>query len=502
MPESHRREIEDDTHVRSQVPFPSSGSVRPPPRAAARRCPSCKQAFSGDARFCPFDGDALEEAPDWNPSADPLIGQTLDGRYEILGVLGEGGMGTVYEARHAMLGRRFAIKVLRRDIADAELNARFIQEAKAAAAIGHPNIVAVSDFGEVQVGAKTVPYFVMEFLVGVPLSELLRDKRLPPRRIANVLAQCASGLAAAHKAGVVHRDMKPDNIFLAREGDQEFVKLLDFGVAKIVGAGRLTQAGMVFGTPHYMSPEQASGNPVDHRADIYALGVILYECLSGRVPFESDTYMGVLTKHMFTKPEPLALAADAPPDVTALAAVALRCLAKSPSDRFNDMTEVARALEGVASGEEKVATPPPRTPLEDSMGPAEIPGVRPRASWIYAAVGAVALGVLGFVVLGRGLGRSRDPSSELGPSTSAAPAELATSVASSAPSSGSTATPASTTAPSSTSATAAPASTSSAAVTAAAASGSPPSASKSPKAVATAKPHATKRGDIVDPWNK
>src|SRR5262249_51916483 len=149
-----------------------------PPKA--RRCPACNQAFSGEARFCPFDGDALAEDPDWNPSADPLLGTLIDNRYEVVSVIGEGGMGTVYEVRHTTLGRRFALKVLRRDLAAAEHPARFIQEAQAAAAIGHPNVVAVSDFGEIELDpppSEPVPYFVMEYLTGIPLSALLRAER-------------------------------------------------------------------------------------------------------------------------------------------------------------------------------------------------------------------------------------------------------------------------------------------------------------------------------------
>jgi serine/threonine-protein kinase len=315
----------------------------------ARRCPTCPQIFSGEARFCPFDGDALVETDDWNPSADPLIGQVIDGRYEVVSVIGEGGMGTVYEVRHTTLGRSFALKVLRRDLAGAEHSARFIQEAKAAAAIGHPNIVAVSDFGEVNLdgdNSPAVPYFVMEFLTGISLAALLRvEKTLAPPRAAAILLQCASGLAAAHDAGVVHRDLKPDNVFLIRSGDREFVKLLDFGVAKIAGVGRLTRAGMVFGTPHYMSPEQAAGRSVDRRADIYALGVVLYECLSGKVPFEADTYMGVLTKHMFAIPEPIDRVAPDASRLGALGPIAMRCLAKDPLDRFKNMAEVAAAIE-------------------------------------------------------------------------------------------------------------------------------------------------------------
>ena len=315
----------------------------------AKRCPACEQMFSGEARFCPFDGDTLIETTDYNPSADPLIGETIDGRYEVVDVIGEGGMGTVYEVRHVTLGRRFALKVLRRDIADAEHTARFLQEAKAAAAIGHPNIVAVSDFGEVRLGgpdSAAVPYFVMEFLTGISLAALLRvEKTLSPQRAAGILLQCASGLAAAHAAGVIHRDLKPDNVFLTPTAEKEFVKLLDFGVAKMVGQGRLTRAGMVFGTPHYMSPEQAAGQSVDHRADVYALGVILYECFAGHVPFEADTYMGVLTKHMFATPAPLSQVAPDSSMLGALGPIAMRCLAKSPADRYASMVEVAAAIE-------------------------------------------------------------------------------------------------------------------------------------------------------------
>ncbi|WP_438001909.1 protein kinase [Sorangium sp. So ce185] len=328
--------------------FPARrGKVKQVPRA--RRCPTCKLTFSGDSRFCPFDGDPLADAPDWNPSADPLLGRTIDGRYEVQAVVGEGGMGTVYEVRHKSLGRLFALKVLRRDIAqDAELVARFIQEAKAAAAIGHPNIVAVSDFGaiEVEPGQPELPFFVMEFLTGTSLAALLRTERtLPAPRVGEIMLQCAAALGAAHAAGVIHRDLKPDNVYLVRNGDQEFVKLLDFGVAKVAGGKRLTRIGMVFGTPHYMSPEQAEGKRIDARADIYALGVLMYECFAGRVPFEADTYMGVLTKHMYMSPEPLE---QVMPDASALGAfgpIVMRCLAKNPEERFSSMADLAAAIE-------------------------------------------------------------------------------------------------------------------------------------------------------------
>jgi serine/threonine-protein kinase len=394
------------------VPVPGADAPAPAPanviaakkkKPRARRCPTCEQVFSGEARFCPFDGDALVDAGDWNPSADPLLGKIIDSRYEVISVIGEGGMGTVYEVRHTTLGRRFALKVLRRDLADAEHTARFIQEAKAAAAIGHPNIVAVSDFGELVIPwgpgdapppssrhpDAAVPFFVMEYLTGISLASLLRaEKTLEPARAADIVLQCAAGLSAAHAAGVIHRDLKPDNIFLTRSGDREFVKLLDFGVAKMAGAGRLTRAGMVFGTPHYMSPEQAAGQGVDHRADIYALGIILYETLAGKVPFEADTYMGVLTKHMFATPEPIERIVPDASNLGALGPIVMRCLAKSPHDRYASMAEVVSAIEG-------------------AMAEAGIPGLGRRservagwarrgaagASWLRPAVG-IGLGAL------------------------------------------------------------------------------------------------------------
>jgi serine/threonine-protein kinase len=394
---------DDETYVHE-----GSKKLRPP---RARRCPTCAQAFSGEARFCPFDGDPLVDAPDWNPSADALLGETVDGRYEVLRVLGEGGMGIVYEVRHKLLDRRFAMKVLRRDVlADQDHSERFTREAKAAASIGHPNIVAVTDFGELPPdklaasGRARVPYFVMELLEGQALSALLKVEHvLEPRRGAALLAQCASALDAAHRAGVLHRDLKPDNVFLVSSGGRETVKLLDFGVAKIAGAGRLTRAGRVFGTPHYMSPEQAQGREIDERADIYALGVILYECFAGRRPFEADTYMGVLTQHMFAAPAPLERVAPNPDHLGALAPIVMRCLEKQPDDRFATAADVARALEAAASDPDDVPPPAPRgpghtlrlreaEPLDDAPASVPLPTIRILpARRVLAALGALAL---------------------------------------------------------------------------------------------------------------
>jgi serine/threonine-protein kinase len=433
--------------ARGLPPSPSSSSAAGKKAPTARRCPSCQQAFSGEARFCPFDGDALEDAPDWNPAADPLIGQKVDTRYEVTGVIGEGGMGTVYEVRHTTLGRRFALKVLRRDIADAEHTARFIQEAKAAAAIGHPNIVAVSDFGELSPpgaapgdGAKRappVPYFVMEYLSGISLAQLLRaEKTLEPTRAAELVLQCASGLAAAHAAGVIHRDLKPDNVFLIRNGDREFVKLLDFGVAKMAGAGRLTRAGMVFGTPHYMSPEQAAGQSVDHRADVYALGVILYECLTGKVPFEADTYMGVLTKHMFATPEPIDRAAPDASRLGPFGPIAMRCLAKGPNDRYASMAELVSALEAALEdsggtsgrGDRSGRTRGRRRSLSASL----TPWLRPAIGPVGIGMGVVAVLLVGVLAVRELRGGSAEVFTPVVPSASASAAVTAAPVVPSA----------------------------------------------------------------------
>ena len=312
-------------------------------RREAKQCPTCGQRFSRDARFCPFDGSKLEAAT-YDPMGDPLLGTTVDGRYEVIEVLGEGGTGRVYKVRHTTLDRMFAMKLLRRDLAqDDELTARFIQEARATASVQHPNVVEITDFGKLQDG---IPFLVTELLVGRTLGELIKTGGpVPPARAANILRQIASALAAAHAVGIVHRDLKPDNVFLidatGRGGGQEEVRIVDFGAAKVVGASRVTRDGIIFGTPHYMSPEQASGQPVDHRADIYSLGVIMYEMFTGKVPFEADTYMGVLTQHMFVKPVPPSQASVGAQTLGALEEVTLVCLAKKPEERYASMDKLA-----------------------------------------------------------------------------------------------------------------------------------------------------------------
>ncbi len=298
----------------------------------------------------------VEGVPPSTPPPDPLIGRTLDGRYRVEAVLGEGGMGLVYRAHHAVLKKPLAIKVLRPEVSrDAEVLSRFQQEAQSASAIGNQHIIDISDFGTLPDGST---YFVMEFLDGQSLTGAIEagpeggGAPMDPARVIHIAKQLCDALGAAHERSIVHRDMKPDNVILIkRGGDSDFVKVLDFGIAKVGGSSsKLTKAGQVFGTPHYMSPEQCAGNAVDQRTDIYALGVILYEMACGRVPFDADNLMGILTKHMYEQPIP---PHELPPPVkvpSGLESVILKCLAKSTDARYQTMDELRGDLSALEQG--------------------------------------------------------------------------------------------------------------------------------------------------------
>jgi serine/threonine-protein kinase len=287
------------------------------------------------------------------PIDDPLIGRVLSERYRIVRKIGEGGMGCVYQAEHALIEKKIALKVLFQDLTRrADLVARFLQEAKSASRIGHENVIDISDFGQSPEG---LVYIAMEYLDGHDLGRTLRaEKVIYWQRARPILMQITKALRAAHEHGIIHRDMKPENVFLVqREGRPDFVKVLDFGIAKVVTTDdegpRLTQTGMIFGTPEYMSPEQAQGHQPDQRVDVYAVGCIMYHMLTGSVPFTADSFMGILTKHLL---EPVVPPRKRRPDLDILPeveAVCLRAMEKERDKRFPDMDSFYRAL-GAAGG--------------------------------------------------------------------------------------------------------------------------------------------------------
>jgi tRNA A-37 threonylcarbamoyl transferase component Bud32 len=295
-------------------------------------------------------GDTDAGTPPPRPArAAELVGVTLSGRYLITRKVGQGGMGAVYEATHMLIGKRVAVKVLLEKYAQREaIVQRLEQEARLASSCQNEHIIDITDFGSTEDGRTFV---VMEYLEGESLSECLaRETRLPEQRILQITSQAASALAAAHAKGVVHRDVKPENLFLLRRKDQDFVKVVDFGISKSLRASdeaeeqpRLTQTGMVLGTPLYMSPEQARGDDeLDARVDIYALGVIMYEAATGRVPFIGNNYLSVISQVLNEEPRsPRALRPELSEEFEA---IVLRAMEKDRAERYASANELLADL--------------------------------------------------------------------------------------------------------------------------------------------------------------
>lgn len=285
-------------------------------------------------------------AADTIPGSPDFIGATLGDRYVIRRLLGQGGMGQVYVAEHRALGTPVAVKVMHAGVAAlAENVRRFEREARALSLLLHPNVVRVLDFGQHQ----GVLYLVMELLEGEPLTQRVDEAEaaLPIRDVVEISAQIARGLAAAHDAGIVHRDLKSDNVFLARAADEETVKLVDFGLAHVddpLELERLTQTGSFAGTPQYMSPEQCRSLRVGPAADLYALGCVLTEMLQGAPPFVAANPVDIITRQLFSPPPPLKRAADAEPVPELLERLRLSLLAKMPEQRPASAHEVQALL--------------------------------------------------------------------------------------------------------------------------------------------------------------
>jgi serine/threonine protein kinase len=331
-----------------------------------RQCPKCAKRFlESNARICDVDGavlDLLVVASE----RDRLVGTTILGRYNIDGVLGDGGMGVVYRAKDTATGAPYAVKVLRAEYSEEEdLVVRFEQEARASAAINNPHIVEIYDWGSLPDNSR---FFVMEFLDGRSLGDVMADmprvsgsdrrRSLGEAFTIHIATQICEGLGAAHDIGIVHRDIKPDNFHLVRRGeDPYFVKILDFGIAKVQNSkAARTRTGSVFGTPHYMSPEQASGDRnMDHSTDIYGLGVLMYEMIVGKVPFDAENLMGILTAHLYHSPTPPRVYPECDQLSAGLEAIILKCLAKSRDARYPSMRALYADLARVRDGELSLA---------------------------------------------------------------------------------------------------------------------------------------------------
>lgn len=395
-----------------------------------RACPKCRSCVLQDLEFCPLDGSPLIETAE-----DPLVGHYL-GRYRVEALLGRGAMGSVYRAIPPALDRAFAVKVLHGDMAaDKKLVTRFRREAEALSRIRHTNIVSVVDFVGTDAGLCAL---VMEYLPGIDLAELLATSGpLPPARLRPLARGVAAGLDAAHGQYIVHRDVKPSNVRIVREGDHEVPKLVDFGVVRLEDqdpeASQLTGQDHLVGTPRYMAPEMVLGQPVTPAVDLYALGVMMHEMATGKPPFEGQTTADVLVKQATEAPPPL-------PPLGGLEALIFALMQKAPEDRPRSAAEVVRWLDGPPGG--PIVTPAglssdlvlpgasPDPPPASTAGPGVKteadatlrvrppgePGRRTLARWAPWAAGALALAVAGGLALAR---RSPSPATATAPDAGA-----------------------------------------------------------------------------------
>ncbi len=336
-------------------------------------CPRCQATVRAGLRFCTGCGlataESLEEterdtrretagargrvASDPRDSSDPLVGRTLDSKYELVAPLGEGGMGTVYRARRLHIGDEVAVKVLHRKfLPNAEAIERFRREARSAALLTHPNVVTIHDFADARSDGSPA-YIVMELVKGVSLRVLLkREGRLDERRAVELMGDICAGVGVGHKQGVVHRDLKPDNVIIAppaAEGGREVAKVVDFGIAKLrdaTGSLDLTQTGALLGTPLYMAPEQCRGERLGPSTDVYSLGAMLYEMLTGAPPFRANTLPALISQHLNEEPPLFPPGLNLSP---ALEGVYLRALAKNPAARQTDANVFYRELRAALS---------------------------------------------------------------------------------------------------------------------------------------------------------
>ncbi len=328
-----------------------SESGSDPSAPATRICPQCRATT--DDSVCPADGFPTVDAERYRKkkaARDPLIGTIFEGRYRIEQRIGRGGMGAVYKATQLAVGRPVALKVLNTDLNDNLREvARFQQEARAMSGFHHPNIVGLIDFGQSEDGRL---FLVMEYLEGEPLSALMkREAPLDPKRIVQLAVQICEALGEAHDQGIVHRDLKPENLFVVQIGrKRDVIKVLDFGIAKVSGSAaaelNLTKTGAIIGSPRYMAPEQARGTAITPQTDLYALGAILYEMLTGRSVFEGKSPTDYVVAHVMEMPKPPSI--DGQVLTGPLADVVMWCLAKKPEERPAGAEALLRALNACA----------------------------------------------------------------------------------------------------------------------------------------------------------